>query len=152
MLYFPTVSVIRDPGYFNIWTDAFENIWNYFLRIEIPKWLKYSYFGGLLIHRCTAFPVGFIMSLAMCQSPRFTAETSEKYFTLVTETQVDQMTACHWYVPSSLLISGPMFFCSENLWKLLDYLDPPPLPPASLSSFCTSQAVHWGPWCASHRI
>ena len=32
MLYFPTVSVIRDPGYFNIWTDAFENIWNYFLE------------------------------------------------------------------------------------------------------------------------
>ena len=107
--------------------------------------LKHAYFGGLLIHRCTAFPVGFIMSLTMCQSPLFTAETSEKYFRLVTETQVDQMTACGCYVHSSLLISGSVFFCSENLWKLLDYLDPlHPPPPTSLSSFYTSLAVHWG--------
>lgn len=56
MLYFPTVSVIRDPGYFNIWTDAFENIWNYFLRIEIQKWFKIFIFWWTLDSSMYCFP------------------------------------------------------------------------------------------------
>lgn len=153
MLYFPTVSVIRDPGYFNIWTDAFENIWNYFLRIETQKWFKIFVFWWTLDSSMYCFP---------SWTHNVTGNVSESSFYCRNFWEIFHSgngdsgwpDDCLWLV---FAFQPPDFWSyvlllrkSMKITRLPGSFPPPT--PASLSSFYTSLAVHGGPWCANHWI
>lgn len=142
---------LGNPGYFNIYSNGFETIWGYFVRMETQKWVKICIFVDSIHTDALCFWLGVSIhnatgNLAECPFYR----------------RVGVRNTVFWVVRS-----GPCCISDEpmagrcipvswlrSLWprKLMKIISLPRSSfPASqllsllLSSFLASSAVRWGP-------
>lgn len=139
----PTTS-LGNPGYFNIYSNGFETIWGYFVRMETQKWVKICIFVDpwfILTHCVSGWACLFTTPPVIWQSAHFIAESVlEILFSGLHKVAHVVQVMSPWPEGAfQSLDSGPVLFGRENLWKLYHCLDPLALlPNISLSSFLLS--------------